>query len=137
MIVCSNTSRRGTRMRTVTRLLLAPILAIILIAGVLLAPQTATRVRSAPIGNNVLARAVDIELGRAHRRPHEHLRSSGPVYSALEATGELARRADAAAAAGLLRPSSPRADGLATASSSTSASSKAKTQGCQNVFSGG
>ncbi|HLE51792.1 MAG TPA: hypothetical protein VI755_06995 [Anaerolineales bacterium] len=47
-------------------------------------------------GNQVLQRALDIELGKVQPRVKEALVSSGPVYAMLQASGELERRADAA-----------------------------------------
>ena len=71
--------------------------AVVMVAGLLFAPQSIQRARSAPIGNNVLERAYQIEIGAAQRAPGQQLVSSGAVYALLEATGELNRRAEAAA----------------------------------------
>jgi hypothetical protein len=55
--------------------------------------------------NNILARALDVELGRAQPRAHEQKLSSGVIYALLAESGELDRRADAAKAApGQLNP---------------------------------
>ncbi len=48
--------------------------------------------------NKILARALDIELGRAEPRAHEQLVSSGIVYTLLQASGELQNRAESASA---------------------------------------
>jgi hypothetical protein len=49
-------------------------------------------------GNQVLERALDIELGKVEPRAKEAKISSGPMYAMLAASGELDRRADAAQA---------------------------------------
>ncbi len=87
-------------MKVKIHLLLVPLLALTLVATALLAPQTATTVRSGAFGNNILARNMDIELGRAQPSPHEQLLSSGVIYTALQASGELDRRAAAVARTG-------------------------------------
>ncbi len=69
-----------------------------MVAALLFAPQSVQVARSAPIGNNVLRRAYQIEIGAAQRTPGQQQVSSGAVYALLEATGELDRRAQAAAA---------------------------------------
>ena len=71
------------------------ILTVLIVATLLFAPQSVQTVRSAPIGNNVLSHAYDIEMGLAERAPGEQLVSSGAVYALLEATGELDNRAAA------------------------------------------
>lgn len=105
-------------MKPKIRLLLAAALALLLTLTSLLAP-TATRVNSAPIGNNILARALAIELGQIEPAPHEQLLSSGLVYVLLQASGELDRRADAAKGKGQLNPPG------------------SGTGGCPNRFTGG
>jgi hypothetical protein len=82
-------------------------------------------VSSAPIGNNVLSHAYDIEMGLVEPAQYEMPVSSGVLYAVLEGSGELARRADEAAA---FRVQS---------SSINSVGSQANTQGCQNEFKGG
>ncbi len=62
---------------------------------VFLLPGSATSDSSTP-GNQVLARALDVELGRAELRPHEQQISSGLMYAVLEASGVLDARADSA-----------------------------------------
>jgi hypothetical protein len=105
------------------RSLLVPLLVLTLVIAVMFAPQSVTRVTSAPIGNSVLVRALDLELDRAKPAKYEQPLSSGAVYVVLEASGELQRRAESVAAA-------MRASGLAPLSS-------AQTQGCQGKFTGG
>jgi hypothetical protein len=66
-------------------------------AGVALAillPGAATSSSARP-GNNILARALDIELGLVTPNPHEQLVSSGLLYPVLEASGVLEERANA------------------------------------------
>jgi len=78
----------------------------------LLVGAVAASIRSTPAAradspkNNILARALDIELGRVQPRPHEQKLSSGVMYALLAESGELDRRADAvkAAAPGQLNP---------------------------------
>ncbi len=108
-------------MRTRTHLLLLPALLLALAIVLIAMQQTAPSVQSNAPANHVLARALEIELGDAQRGPHEQLLSSGAVYAALQASGELDVRADAAAAQGQ-GPSSPPAAG---------------TGGCRNTFVGG
>lgn len=100
------------------------ILTILIVATLLIAPQSATKVGSAPIGNNILSRALDIEMGLVQPEKYEMPISSGALYALLQGSGELARRADQAAA-------------MSVQSLSVSSPSQAKTQGCQNVFTGG
>src|SRR5438132_81236 len=88
------------------------------VAALVLAIPAPTQVSSAPIGNSVLARAVDIELGLVEPGEKEQLVSSGAVYAALLATGELERRA-------------------AAGKDPSKAFSRHGTQGCSNRFEGG
>src|SRR5437660_4196114 len=76
--------------------LLLRTLVLAVVAALVLAIPAPTQVSSAPIGNSVLARAVDIELGLVEPGEKEQLVSSGAVYAALLATGELDKRASAA-----------------------------------------
>src|SRR2546425_6053345 len=94
-------------------------LVLAVVAALVLAMPTPTQVSSAPTGNSVLARAVDIELGLTEPGEKEQLVSSGAVYAALLATGALDKRASAAGNG----PSRPF--------------SRHGTQGCQNRFEGG
>jgi len=94
-------------------------LVLVAVAALVLATPTPTNVSSAPIGNSVLARAVDIELGLTEPGEKEQLVSSGAVYAALLATGELDRRASA------------------SGKDPSKAFSRHGTQGCSNRFEGG
>jgi hypothetical protein len=100
------------------RSLLVGVFVLALIAG-LTAAQTATQATTGSPPNRVLTRALDIELGRVEKRPKEMLVSSGPLYTMLQASGELDRRA---AALGVIAP--PILPPVGTA-------------GCHNVFHGG
>jgi hypothetical protein len=103
------------------RLLAIPALLLIAIALLLLAPQFATTANSAypnVVKNKVLAHALDVELGRVKPAKWEQHVSSGVLYSLLQATGELDRRASA-----VKNAPSPKLP------------SALNTQGCQNVFS--
>ena len=77
---------------------------------------------SAPIGNNVVSRELSYELGQAVRPKYQQPLSSGVVYAALAASGELNKRADAAPASAA--QSQPRTPASATA-------------GCPNRYVGG
>jgi hypothetical protein len=79
------------------RKLITSLIVLMMVVGLQFTPQSTSTVRSAPIGNNVLAHALDIELGLVERAPGEQLMSSGVVYTLLEATGELENRANASA----------------------------------------
>jgi hypothetical protein len=79
--------------------MLIPLLVVVVVVAAMLAASMAAAptVRSdSPIKNKILARALDIELGRVQPRPHEQKLSSGVVYALLAESGELDRRADAA-----------------------------------------
>src|SRR2546428_13467998 len=102
----------------ISRLLLRT-LVLAVVAALVLAIPAPTQVSSAPIGNSVLARAVDIELGLTEPGEKEQLVSSGAVYAALLATGELDRRASA------------------SGKDPSKAFSRHGTQGCSNRFEGG
>jgi hypothetical protein len=98
---------------TVRRLLLAGIVIAAAISTVALLPGSA---QSDEIGNDILAEEVNVELGLTEPNLKAPEVSSGPVLAALEATGEVEKRAaeeGAAAAAGISRP---------------------RTEGCQNRF---
>ncbi len=84
-------------MKTKYRLLLLVTLALALVAAASLVVAPAARSDSPK--NNVLARALDIELGNAKPRPHEQLLSSGVVYDLLAESGQLDKRVNAASAA--------------------------------------
>jgi hypothetical protein len=66
---------------------------LVLVASVF-APQTTRQVSSRALFNNVLTRALDIELGRVRRAKYQQALSSGALYTVLQASGELDRRAD-------------------------------------------
>ncbi|HLF25218.1 MAG TPA: sialidase family protein [Anaerolineae bacterium] len=108
--------------RLQVRLWLIPLLVIAIAAGGVLGPAPG-RVSSAPLRNNVLQRALDIELGRVQPAPYEQLLSSGVMYDLLGATGELNRRVAAVSPNAALRDVAGEL-------------SRAFTQGCQNVFHG-
>ena len=109
--------------------------ATVLLSGMVLVlswGQTAPRVHAAPLdpstpvrapGNRVLARALEIELGRVQPAPYAQLLSSGPLQAVLQASGELDRRVAAMAVA-------PDAAALTALSSLL-------TQGCQEVLTAG
>jgi len=104
------------------RILLGPVLGLILVATLLFAaPQNVTHVHSQEVGNNILARALDIELGLVQPGEHEQLLSSGLVYAALQASGELEKRADAVHGQGPGKLNPPASG----------------TGGCPNKFTGG
>src|SRR5919106_4648239 len=105
------------------RKILISLMILIIAVGLPFAPQSVTQVRSAPIGNNILSRALNIELGLIQPEKYEMRISSGALYAVLEASGELARRAEEAAALGVQAQAVPP--------------SEADTQGCQNQFTGG
>ena len=85
-------------------------------------------VQAAPqISNKVLAHAVNVELGQEALRPHEARLSSGALYPALAAIGELQRRASLQVGSASLL-----AEALASGSPEHGA-----TVGCANVFTDG
>jgi hypothetical protein len=106
-------------MRSRIRPLLTFGIALSLLAS-LFALSTTRQVYSAPIGNNIVQHALDIEMGLAERAPYEQPLSAGVMYAALGAAGVLDQRADAALAINTF--------------SGGGAPSRANTQGCQNVF---
>jgi hypothetical protein len=107
-------------MRSRVHLFLLPALGFLLALGIFVPPAERT-VYSRPLSNNVLARALDVELGRAPATKARQPLSSGVMYTLLEASGELARRAAAV--------STPASQELAS-----EALSQAATQGCQHAF---
>ena len=76
------------------RLLLVGGLGAALIAGAVFLPRSASS--SAPVANSVLSHALDVELGRAPATRHEPGLSSSVMYSLLDQTGALGRRAERA-----------------------------------------
>src|SRR5262245_40646917 len=94
MVAGADLSGRGGRqMRGKFRRLLLAASILVLVASVF-APQPPREVSSQVLLNNVLAHALDIELGRVRRAKYEQPLSSGVMYTALQASGELDRRAD-------------------------------------------
>lgn len=80
-------------------------------------PQRAAPALSSPVGNRVLAHELDVALGRAQPiRGQQHV-SSGPLFTALQASGALDNRAAGQLAAPALPP-------------------KPGTTGCPNVYTG-
>src|SRR5262249_18325134 len=110
-------------MRSRSRLFLLPALALGLVVS-MLALQAEKTVNSSPLSNNVLAYALDVELGRATATKAQQPLSSGVMYTLFEASGELARRAAAVSNSGLPSPEELTVSSL----------SQSPTQGCQNVF---
>jgi hypothetical protein len=108
-------------MKTKFRLLLIPGLVLVLLAFVFLSPRATPTASSGAPGNKVLARGLAIELGQAKRAKYEQALSSGALYPVLDASGELAKRADAVHKKG---PSPKLPSALAS-------------QGCQNTFGSG
>lgn len=107
-------------MKAKPRILVFLTLLVILVTG-LFAPQNATRVASQEVNNNILARALDIEMGVVQREKYEMPISSGVLYAVLGASGELSRRAE-------------QTGGLTTADRPFRPSPDDETQGCQNVY---
>ena len=99
------------------RALTYPVLFAVVVGLTFFGALGGARVQSGQLGNAVLDRALDIELGIVDRQQGEQLVSSGVVYTLLAATGELEKRADKVKDKG--QPSSN------------------KTTGCANAFSGG
>ena len=79
------------------RKLVTILMILTMVVGMQFVSRSVQKAHSAPIGNNVLSHAYDIEMGRVARAPGEQLVSSGAVYAMLEATGELDNRANAVA----------------------------------------
>lgn len=104
-------------MSTKIRLLTYPVILCVVVGVTFFGVLGGARVQSGQLGNAVLDRALDIELGTVDRQQGEQLVSSGALYAVLAATGELEKRADMAKDPG--QPSSN------------------KTTGCANTFSGG
>src|SRR5262249_14306643 len=74
------------------------------------------------VENNVLAKALNVELGQATRQKWEQLPSSGVMYAVLQQAGVLDSRAAGAPAGSAPTPALP---------------SSGATPGWQNVYSGG
>ena len=73
-------------------MLLLGIFGLALVAGAVLLPHSASS--RSPVSNPVLRRALDAELGRAPRQAGAPMISSGVMYSLLDQTGALRRRAE-------------------------------------------
>jgi hypothetical protein len=113
-------AREEIKMQSQNRTFVIRALFVFILAAFMLAPPAATQDPSLVIGNQILARALQIELGLAQPASNVPPLSSGPMYTALLASGELDRRADAGGHGhGNGGPSRPR------------------TQGCSNRFEGG
>lgn len=95
---------------------------VVIVLALQFTPQSVNEVSSAPIGNNVLAHALDIELGIVQPQKYEMPISSGTLYALLEGSGELTRRAEEMSMLSAERHAVPSQD---------------ETQGCQNQFKGG
>lgn len=93
---------------------------VILLGAVIGAAQAQAPSGTVRPANKVLAHAVAVETGAEKPRPHEARLSSGAVYAALAASGELGRRADAQGAIG-----------------DFAERERGSTVGCPNVFSAG
>src|SRR2546426_8474367 len=92
MVAGADLSGRGERqMQGKFRHLFLAAFVLVLVASVF-APQTTREVSSQVLLNNVLTHALDIELGRVQRAKYEQPLSSGALYTALQASGELDRR---------------------------------------------
>ncbi len=92
----------------------------LVLVGSFFTPQASNTAVAQAVGNQVLARALAIELGQVARGPKELPLSAGPTYAALQASGALEQRASQQSGSGLPR-----------------AISRHGTQGCQNRFEGG
>jgi hypothetical protein len=112
-------AREGKNVKGRFRVYGVAVLALAGAATVILWPQTAGSQQTEP-GNRVLAHALAVELGRAQPRPHEAHVSSGALYTALEASGELDRRA-----------------ALVRASAGNGSGATPPTTACQKVFKAG
>jgi hypothetical protein len=96
-------------MRKRIRRWLGPTLVPILVFAFFAGPISSSTGQTGP-GNLVLKRALDIELGRVKPAKYEMPVSSGPVYTILQASGELQRRVEASGAAPA-GPSEPHTEG--------------------------
>jgi hypothetical protein len=116
--IITSTCIRRNKMKITVRLLLITAFGLALVAAILFTLQGALTVSSAGPANRVLARALDIETGRVQKHKYEQLLSSGALYTLLQESGELDRRANS------VRGVQPRI-------------STPGTQGCQNTFTNG
>jgi hypothetical protein len=119
-------------------LLLVSTVAVLGATAVLL--RTSAQEEPAPGPNRVLMHGLDIERGRVARHPKEQMLSSGVMYAALEAAGDIEARVEAAAANLAGGPGFLRAPELAAHDDDddddNEAPSRRRTQGCSNVFHG-
>lgn len=99
------------------------IMGIVLVAVLVVTGLQVTIGQNARLGNNVLNRALEIELGQVQPEKYEARLSSGAMYAALGASGELDQRLNKAAAI-----SAPRGQVNPPASA---------TGGCPNNYVGG
>src|SRR5690348_7919770 len=103
-----------------------PALAVVLALSVLESAHGQNSRGAGRPANNILRRALDIEMGRVQARVNEPRVSSGVLYTLLTSSGEIQRRV--AAASGLVPNLAPR---------TLLPNLGAKTAGCTNVFSNG
>jgi len=110
---------------------LVPFLILVLVVVGLAATGSVTSTRSDyPAGNRILARELDIELGKAARPRYQQKLSSGIVYAALEAAGEIGQRANKANDKDVQYLSDKASD------RNMQRLAEERTQGCPNVFVG-
>ena len=102
------------------RLLLAAMLSAMLFFVLVVIPNFVPVANSQGPKNKVLVRALQVERGEVKANKYEARLSSGTMYALLDASGELAKRADAALRQGIAGPNK--------------SFSNRNTQGCQNVF---
>jgi hypothetical protein len=103
-----------------------PALALVLAFSVLKSARGQNSSAAGRPANNILRRALDIEMGRVQSRVNEPRVSSGVIYTLLTSSGQIQRRV---AAAGALAPN--------LAPTALLPNLGAKTAGCTNVFSNG
>jgi hypothetical protein len=101
-------------------------LVVLVVAGAALAPQSANS--SAQVGNKIYAHKLAVALGKEPARGKEMPLSSGILYTLMQSTGVIDRRAAkwAQTPRGRAALSGPAAQGI----------SDNKTEGCQNEFHG-
>ena len=98
------------------------VVGLVVLAGIAVAAVTAIASgRDSGTKNNVLAEALAVEQGAVKQKPHHQAVSAGVVNAALDFTGALEKRADAAK----------------KGSGNDKHHSNKGTQGCQNTFGGG
>lgn len=90
------------------RLRLLGIAASAALLAALLLPLTAQQARSGGPSNNVLAYALQVELGTTPAAPHRALVSSGAMYTVLQAAGVIEARVSAAGGKGGQTPDCSR-----------------------------